>query len=357
MDYLICQDWGSTSGNHAGMKYLCEELQKRYPDVYCTYCRPYYNINDQHRSFFVKLLDYFKIRKQVAIYNFNLKRKLLHVLQKGDRVFLMEYPGGSIYSQISYARIIKKKHPEILILGMFHLVPSLYESSFSKKQFSKICSNIDVCLTLGHSLSEYLINKHHIRRTNIVTLFHYVDSNYYCPINSKHSNLPIVIVMGNMKRNYKLLSQIVENTPNAHFIICQGRQDLSKYFKQMNNVELTSYIPEHDLKFLMNKADISLNVMDDTIGSNVIVTSMAMGLAMICSDVGSIRDYCGNDNAILCNNDNPKEFFEAIQLLIRNQDLLNKMKNASLSRAKRLSIEKFHYELQKSNKSASNQCV
>ena len=153
--------------------------------------------------------------------------------------------------------------------------------------------------------------------------------------------------MGNMKRNYKLLSQIVESTPNAHFIICQGRHDLSKYFKQMNNVELMSYVPECDLKLLMDKADISLNVMDDTIGSNVIVTSMAMGLAMICSDVGSIRDYCGNDNAILCNNDNPKEFFEAIQLLIRNQDLLNKMKNASLSRAERLSIEKFHYELQK----------
>ena len=36
----------------------------------------------------------------------------------------------------------------------------------------------------------------------------------------------------------------------------------------------------------MNDSDISLNVMKDTIGSNVICTSMATGLAMVVSDVG-----------------------------------------------------------------------
>ncbi|UVV76520.1 glycosyltransferase family 4 protein [Bacteroides fragilis] len=50
----------------------------------------------------------------------------------------------------------------------------------------------------------------------------------------------------------------------------------------------------------MNKADVSLNIMKDTIGSNVIVTSMAMGLAMVVSDVGSIRDYVDESNGLFC---------------------------------------------------------
>ena len=41
-----------------------------------------------------------------------------------------------------------------------------------------------------------------------------------------------------------------------------------------------------------------LNVMKDTIGSNVICTSMATGLSMVVSDVGSIRDYCSETNAV-----------------------------------------------------------
>ena len=346
MDYLICQDWGSTSGNHAGIRYLCEELQRRHPDIYYTYYRPYYNNFDQHKNFFKKVLNYFRIRKKVLQYNLSFERQLLHKLRKGDRVFLMEYPGGGEYSQISFARTIKKHYPEIPILGMFHLVPSLYNASFTQKKFNKISSYIDFHLTLGHSLSDYLTDIRNIDRNRVITLFHYVDSDYYSPINFINNAPPVVIVMGNMQRNYNLLSKIVEDTSDAHFIICQGRQDLSEYFKHVTNVELVSYIPEQEFKLLMDKADISLNVMDDTIGSNVIVTSMAMGLAMVCSDVGSIRDYCSNDNAILCNNDNPKELSEAIKKLCKNDDLLSKLKENSRYMAEQFSIENFHRQLQ-----------
>ena len=38
MIYLICQEWTNTSKNHAGIKYLCNELEKRYPDIYKSIC-------------------------------------------------------------------------------------------------------------------------------------------------------------------------------------------------------------------------------------------------------------------------------------------------------------------------------
>lgn len=40
MIYLICQNWSNTSNNHAGIKYLCLRLEKRYPDTYKTFVIP-----------------------------------------------------------------------------------------------------------------------------------------------------------------------------------------------------------------------------------------------------------------------------------------------------------------------------
>ena len=78
----------------------------------------------------------------------------------------------------------------------------------------------------------------------------------------------------------------------------------------------------------MSRADISLNVLEDTVGSNVITTSMAMGLAIVVSDVGSIHDYCSERNALFCEN-NSKSFIEAINRLSKDEDILISMrKNA-----------------------------
>ena len=37
MIYTICYDWPSTSGNHTGMRYLYEYIQKKNPKLYKLY--------------------------------------------------------------------------------------------------------------------------------------------------------------------------------------------------------------------------------------------------------------------------------------------------------------------------------
>ena len=94
----------------------------------------------------------------------------------------------------------------------------------------------------------------------------------------------------------------------------------------------------------MNEADISLNVMIDTIGSNVITTSLAMNLAMVVSDVGSIRDYCDDENALFCQSED--DFVESLSYLAQNIDKVHSMKIASGDRAKKLSIPRFYKSIQ-----------
>ena len=42
MIYLVCQDWANTTNNHAGIKFLCETLEKNNPSLFRTYTIPYF---------------------------------------------------------------------------------------------------------------------------------------------------------------------------------------------------------------------------------------------------------------------------------------------------------------------------
>ena len=149
----------------------------------------------------------------------------------------------------------------------------------------KSLSFVDKVLIFGTSLEEYFSKlgfKDKVRKT-----YHYVDTKYYCPIeNGKENNMLKVICIGSLKRNHELLGEIIGNCPFADFKICMGLNDKSEVFKNINNISLHRYLEEDELLKLMQLSDVSLSVLHDTIGSNVIVTSMATGLVNIVSDVG-----------------------------------------------------------------------
>lgn len=342
MIYLVCQDWSNTSNNHAGMKYLCLQLQKKFPESYKTFV-----IDDYYKEFPKNLLKR-QIHKYLSMRKYQKKQKELFkelstIIQRGDRVFLMEYM-ERLTPQLYLAKKMKAKFPTIPVYGLVHLVPEKLEISFTQTDFEEWTSCLDKIITLGSSLSSYLVNKG-IPENKIFTTFHYVDTEYY----RKDKEIRIgdkvrVIAMGNQMRNVGLLKNVVYSLPEVLFTICQGVGDMTKEFEGCENVTLIPFVSEDKLKSYMDEADISLNVMKDTIGSNVIVTSMAMGLAMVCSDVGSIRDYCSEDNCIFCDNDT-NAFVKAVSLLVKEKDRIYEMKLNSLEKARGLSMESFSISL------------
>ena len=174
-------------------------------------------------------------------------------------------------------------------------------------------------MTLGSSLTTYFKDKG-IAENRLITTFHYVANDYYKKEFIKIDAEVRVIAMGNQMRNIQLLKSIVAELPQVEFIICQGVGDMRKDFEGFTNVKLIPFVSEDELKSYMDISDISLNVMQNAIGSNVIVTSMAKGLAMVCSDVGSIHDYCSDENCIFCQNESAGSFTNAIMQLVNDKD-------------------------------------
>lgn len=338
MIYLVVQDWSNTSKNHAGIKYLCNRLQQKHPDEFKVILIPdyYQGFSD---NLLLRRISIFLARRKFFSRLTQIFKELHAKLNTGDKVFLMEYM-EQLCPQVSLAERLKNSYPQIPIYAMVHLVPEKLNDNFSHAEYTKWIKPIDYIVTLGSSLTRYFIERG-FNKSKIITTFHYVENDYYKVVDRLPTRKSItVIAMGNQMRNVALLHDIVLHLPQVKFIICQGVGNMENEFADCTNVSLIPFVSEDKLRDYMASADVSLNVMKDTIGSNVIVTSMAMGLAMVCSDVGSIRDYCNDSNCLFANT--TQDFVKAILYLSENVDRLKDMKQASLNKSADLTIDKFY---------------
>lgn len=342
MKYLIVQDWPSTRGNHAGMDHMCDMLVKEYPEEFVKIKNDKPPKNIKGTSFFKKI---YRILYRVYYKNFSKKTYLklcspfFSKFKDDDEIFLLEYNFKEI-AQYELGHFLRKKFPFLKIYALTHMTSSLLQLLKMDKSILNHDVILDRELTLGNSLSTYFLQIG-VPSEKISTGLHYVDSNYYCKNEEsiKEVDRLTVLMMGGMLRNYSLLSEIVHRTLNVNWVVCRGRNEsIDLLFKDCSNVVLKGFLSEEELKLQMDLADVSINVMEDTVGSNVITTSMSMGLAMVVSDVGSIRDYCDESNAFFCPN-TVESFVDALNRLASNKSMTKQMRLASLKKSKMFSIE------------------
>lgn len=338
MIYLISQDWPNTSNNHAGIMYLCNQLQERYPNEYESIVLPdRIGVNRPKNRVLNKLVylraQYLHNREVNRIYTY-----LASKVNSGDKIILMEYM-DLLFRMKHFAYKVKQNFAGVSLYAMVHLVPAKLDCLMSSNDdFMDWVKPVDKILTLGVTLTEYFV-KRGVDKNKVATTFHYVDEYYYNKSFIEKKETPTVIAMGNQMRNVNLLKTIVDNNPNTKFIICQGMNDMGGIFGGNKNVKLIPFVEESELRHYMAISDISLNVMEDTIGSNVIVTSLGMGLAMICTDCGSIRNYCDNTNTLFCKTE--EDYSKAIRMLTEDSEMTVSMRKSAAKRAKDFSISRF----------------
>lgn len=344
MRYLIAQQWANIKGNHAGYPHICNLLEKSYPKDYKLIECPPLVVKERSTTVFGKILKYYidpYFSKEQ--YKKDLRERcdqMLHDLKDGDEVYLLEYNMPKA-PQLQMAKYIKSHYRNVRVMAMTHLTPSMLQYFGQNKiKLLEWDKPIDKHITLGSSLSAYF-KSIGIKENKISTGFHAVDMDYYHPLDEKVvKTKTTIIAMGALQRDYSMLSEVVKRCPEVNWIICKGKRNVGNLFEGLSNVNLVGFVEEDELRRLMNSADVSMSVLQDTIGSNVITTSMAMGLAMVVSDVGSIRDYCDDNNTIFCNN-TIDDFVQAINAL-KDRAEVERMKQASLERVKQFSISRTH---------------
>lgn len=340
MIFLVYKTWVNTSNNHAGMKYMCQRLEELYPEKYKAIEILIDKDKAHRRNIFSRVIKYIfrPINSHVKaskLYRFGRNLNL----SDSDIVVLTEYMDNNV-GFIHLADSIKKRNRNVRVFGISHLVPSKLDSQFDHNTLQNWANLTDGIITLGSSLTKYYLHNG-IKPDRILTTFHYVDDFYLSNRLNQESTFKI-LVQGNQMRDLDTLREVIRNLPHIDFLVCQGLLDLSKQL-DFPNVTLLPFLEEENLRQLMYDCPVSLNIMEDTIGSNVIVTSLGMGQAMICTDVGSIRDYCNDSNCIFCKS--VDDYINAISELSHNPERLSKMREASLLLSKKYHIEVFEKEL------------
>lgn len=320
--YAIVAVWGNTKDNHAGMYYLAKRLKEAFGNKFVVVPTPTKGSRFIHGIY--------------RLYNYLIGLWLSIVLRRNDKVFLMEY----LLSETEQSDIARMSHKKCSVRGIAHLVPARLDKEYTHDQMLQRIGYLDRLYVLGSSLKQHFVRKG-VSSEKISVTYHYVDTDYYRPANPPLADSKIsVICMGNMERDYDTLLQIVTNCPTIRFIICKGSAPFPDIFNSLPNVELHGFMPEDKLRHLMQQSNISLNVMHDTIGSNVITTSLACGLAVVASNVGSISDYItdGTDGLLF---DNTSECIKALQRLASDTELLQSMQTNARVKAEQISLQNF----------------
>ena len=211
MRYLIVQDWPSTSGNHTGMVHMCHMLVDLYPDNYKVLVMDYIPQYHNNKNIFKrKLLNlkyrYYDLPRLYRQKYLALCMNVFANIKVGDEFFLLEYLLPDV-PQYDLAVYIRKHYPHVRIYGLVHLTPMYFNAHlFVGRMIRKWAKPIDRILTLGTGLSSYLCKKGRLPEYKISTGFHYVDLNYYHQYNSAEINKVTIIVMGNLQRDFQMVT-------------------------------------------------------------------------------------------------------------------------------------------------------
>jgi glycosyltransferase involved in cell wall biosynthesis len=326
--YIIYYSWANTADNHAGMAYLVKKIQENSPDRIKKIEIPH-SINKWHvklqRLHFYALVLWLKLR-----------------LKTNDTVLFMEYLGNSSGNQTGMAIKLRDLGVKSRVAGLVHLSGNNLLELYGSEEYIKEGANaVDNILVFGSSLADFFNKLGYGQK--VIKTFHYVDTDFYKPSTDPKPEKLQVIHIGSLKRNFEQLKEIVRACPEVDFHICQGHLNLTEYFQGQKNVKLYGYLPETELLKLMQTCHISLSILDDTVGSNVITTSMACGLVNVVSDVGSIRDYCNNSESVLCKK--KKDFIDTLNIFNKNRKLLSHLSSNSVTKSNYFKLDFFYTEL------------
>src|SRR5690606_9142013 len=325
--FILYYDYRHTSGNHAGMAHLARTLAASDSRIKCIR-----HPDQQYKGGWIPAWFYSRF---LAVY-------LRLVLKPGDQVVFFEYLSGDFGFQDTIVRLLRRWKVRHTFSGFVHLGGAqLLELYGSPDAIRRRLGWLDRVLVFGSSLYNFL--QHTVGYSGeIVCTYHYADTEYYRPSDSpreEDSGRLQVLFLGAIKRNLDQLAEIVSETGDSvDFHVCTGRHRYPQ-LEDLAHVTSYGYLREAELLALMQRCHVNLSVFYDTVGSNAITGTLAVGLAQVSSLVGSIEDYGDPSNSIWCGD--TAAFVEALQTLASDRRRLQAMQISARQAAERMSLRKF----------------
>lgn len=124
---------------------------------------------------------------------------------------------------------------------------------------------------------------------------HGIDTDFFRPPDSFEERDPnLCLIVGENYRDYEALGRLIDivaaKRPATRFVAVASPQ-YSKAAGTHPNFTFLSQIPEAELLRLYRTAALMIQPLREATANNAVLESMACGLPLVISDVGSVRDY------------------------------------------------------------------
>ena len=176
--------------------------------------------------------------------------------------------------------------------------------------------------------------REHVDEERLSVILHGVDTEFFCPdARAEESDRLRCITVGHWLRDWQTFAAVAGAMPDVQFDVVTNR-DLA--IEDLANVRVHRSIDDLELANLYRASDVVFLPLLQSTANNALLEGMASGLAVVATDLDSIRAYIPNGDALLVPGQ-PEDFIRALRALQENRVLRDELRRKARRRSEALS--------------------
>ena len=219
-----------------------------------------------------------------------------------------------IYGEDTYFFATFFRNANCKVIASYHYPPDLLIERVSP---GAVCS-LDAVVVVGSNQVSYF--SRYLPNNKIHVVPHHIDVTYFSPAeNSKAESLENrIIFAGSMMRDFETLLGVAAKLKEAgsdyviHAVTSKNNQEK---LRAAPNIVCHSDIGDEELKELYRTSRFGVMPLLDCTANNSVLEMMAVGLPVVCTDIGGIRDYLTSDGAEFAAKGDVDDFAEKVLML------------------------------------------
>ncbi len=207
------------------------------------------------------------------------------------------------------------------VVATFHQPPELFHRFVRRNKDSHFKKLDGIILTTRKSIDFF---KNYIDESRIFFLPLPIDTNTFKPVKKDKNEKKVCLFLGTWLRDFKTMNEVIKllrDKKEIEFQLVTWEQNRKFFDPSLNNMKFFVDISFAEYINKLQRADALVLPLQTATSNLTILEAMSVGLPIITTDVGGVRDYINDSFAILKKKGDAKGIAEAVVDLLSNESL------------------------------------
>lgn len=252
----------------------------------------------------------------------------LHMLRHRNALYHVIYGDSDLWLLGRASRMTGNR-----LVATFHEPPSFLERFAIDRRRTE---HLDAVILVADSQRVHF--ERLIAPERVFVVPHGVDADFFCPPRTI-SNQQVCITVGGKLRDFETLTLAIKliwaANSGVRFLVVGPSHAHDTPLKRLTDerVRFLRNLTDEELREAYQASRVALFSFRDSTVNNALLEAMACGLPIVTTDVGGVRQYLGEEAAILCPPRDPQALAAGVVRLMDDQACATRMAEASRARA------------------------